>query len=133
MGRGMNTRFRRRSYAPRQCTPSWSSHFVSKGEPLVSKGDWPSCTPWNCFSAPLIVGNAPNTALNLHAQGRNGAQRKKQKYHLDFDAEGPTASNNTFFDFGSRLLDRWCSSLLVLFAPVVYSCEEEDLVTCFTC
>ena len=58
---------------------------------------------------------------------------KKQKNRQDFDADGPAASKDTFFfDFGGRLLDRWCSSSLVLFSSAIYSCLG-DLATCFTC
>ena len=37
-----------------------------------------------------------------------------------------------FFNFGSRFLDRWCSSSLVLFFSAIYSCQG-DLATCVTC
>ena len=58
---------------------------------------------------------------------------KKQKNHQDFDADGPAASKDTFFfDFGGRLLDRWCSTSLALFSSAIYSCQG-DLATCFTC
>ena len=57
---------------------------------------------------------------------------KKQKNHQDFDADGPAASKDTFFDFGGRLLDRWCSSSLALFSSAIYSCLG-DLAICFTC
>ena len=58
---------------------------------------------------------------------------KKQTNHQDFDADGPAATKDTFFfDFGGCLLDRWCSSSLVLFSSAIYSCLG-DLATCFTC
>ena len=58
---------------------------------------------------------------------------KKQKNRQDFDADKPRAASKDtfFFDFGGRLLDRWCSSSLVLFSSAIYSCLG-DLATCFT-
>ena len=101
-----------------------------RGQAFVSKDRWPRCTLWNRFSVPLSVEKAPKTASKLHAQGRKEA---KKKNHQDFDADGPAASKDIFFfDFGGRLLDRWCSSSLALFSSTIYSCLG-DLATCFTC
>ena len=97
------------------------------GQPFVSKDRWQRCTLWNRISVPLSVEKhqkqLPSFMLRV---------AKKQKNHQDFDADWPAASKDTFFDFGGRLLDRWCSSSLALFSSTIYSCLG-DLATCFTC
>ena len=61
------------------------------------------------------------------------AAKKKKIYHQDFDADRPAVSKDTsFFDFGGRLLDRWCSTSFALFSSAIYS-RLGNLATCFTC
>ena len=71
---------------------------------------------------------------NLHPAPKMRAKIKKNtnmrsRCRPDREQEG---KDTFFFEFGSRFLDRWCSSGLVLFPSAIYSCQG-DLATCFTC
>ena len=136
VGRDMNTHLRRRSYAPRQTAPLGPNDFLSKtlSRPALEVNR----------SSPKIAGQGAHygIASQYHWVSKKHQKQlpsftlraaKKQTNHQDFDVDVPAASKDTFFfDFGGRLLDRWCSSSLALFSSVIYSCQG-DLAACFTC
>ena len=83
----------------------------------------------------LSTAECRKSTKNSSQASRLGPLRaaKKQKNHQDFDADWPATSKDTFFfNFGGRLLDRWCSSSLALFSSAIYS-RQGDFATCFTC
>ena len=101
---------------------------------FVSKDRRSRCTLRNHFSVPLIVKKAPETSPKLHAQGHSGPQRS-EKFHQASDVEGPPVRKDTFFfDFGGRLVDRWCSYSLALFPPPFAFVKEtwQNVLTVYT-
>ena len=135
VGRDMNTHVHRRSYAPRQTAPLGPSYFLSKtlSRPALEVNR----------SSSKIAGQDAHYGIAsqyhwLRKKHQNSFQTspsgplraaKKGKNHQDVEADDPAASKDTFFlDFGGRLLDRWCSSSLVLFFSPIYGCQG-DLAT----
>ena len=107
-----------------------------EGKMLLSKRRWTRCTLWTRFSEPPTRRKVRKKALKTFTQLRKCAQRSKKKKTANMRSrcspDREQEGKDTFFDFGGRFLDRWCSSSLVLFPSATYSCQG-DLATCFTC